>query len=90
MQRFLGLANYYRKFICNFAEISKPLTPLLRDDLEWKWGQEEQNSLDKLKRALISCPVLQLPNLSKPFRITTDASGVTIGGILGQIDNDGK
>lgn len=90
MQRFLGLANYYRKFINNFAEISKPLTALLREDSEWKWGQEEQTALDQLKNALISYPVLQLPNLSKPFRITTDASGVAIGGILGQVDDYGK
>ena len=40
LQSFLGLANYYHRFIAHFAELALPLTGLLHKDREWKWGEE--------------------------------------------------
>jgi Reverse transcriptase (RNA-dependent DNA polymerase) len=41
IQQFLGLAQYYHKFIEGFAKLARPLTDLLRKDVQFKWGREE-------------------------------------------------
>ncbi|CAC5365734.1 unnamed protein product [Mytilus coruscus] len=79
VRSFLGLCNYYRKFIKNFAYIAKPLTNLTKKDVPFEWSGICQKSFDKLKDALCSPPVLAYPDLSKPFILTTDASGTAIG-----------
>ncbi len=84
IKEFLGLAGYYRRFIQNFADIAKPLTTLLQKDKEFKWNYKEQEAFDHLINSLCSAPVLQFPDLNKPFIITTDASGYAIGAILSQ------
>jgi len=42
VRKFLGLANYYRRFIKDFAWIARPMNILMRKDLKWQWGQEQQ------------------------------------------------
>ena len=49
VQKFLGLANYYRRFVKNFAKIAKPLHQLVRKDEKWKWGEEQEEAFVKLK-----------------------------------------
>lgn len=84
IKQFLGLAGYYRRFIEGFSNIAKPLTNLLKGGIEFKWNQKEQDSFNTLKNTLCQEPVLQYPDFSKPFIITTDASGTAIGAILSQ------
>jgi hypothetical protein len=84
IKSFLELAGYYRKFIADFSAIARPLTNLLKKENEWKWTEQEQASFQLLKFKLTSTPVLQYPNFSKPFILTTDASGYAIGAILSQ------
>ena len=64
IQSFLGLASYYRKFMCGFLQIAKPLTDLTRDKVVWKWEDTEQNSSLALKAAMATAPVLRLPTLN--------------------------
>ncbi|CAC5402690.1 unnamed protein product [Mytilus coruscus] len=90
VRSFLGLCNYYRKFIKNFAYIAKPLTNFTKKEVPFEWSEKCQKSFDKLKDALCSPPVLAYPDLSKPFILTTDASGTAIGYILGQFDSEGR
>lgn len=52
LQSFLGLANYYRKFIRNFATIAAPLTDLLKQMQAWSWGDVQQHAFERLKVAL--------------------------------------
>ncbi|KIL55134.1 hypothetical protein M378DRAFT_18214 [Amanita muscaria Koide BX008] len=54
VQSFLGLANYYRRFIKDFAKIARPLHNLVRKDQQWKWGTEEQTAFDNLKTRIES------------------------------------
>jgi hypothetical protein len=84
LKSFLGLAGYYRRFIANFSAIARPLTNLLKKDTNWKWEEREQSSFDMLKSRLTNAPLLQYPDFSKPFILTTDASGYAIGAILSQ------
>jgi hypothetical protein len=84
IKSFLGLAGYYRKFIADFSAIARPMTDLLKKDNEWIWAEKEQASFDLLKFKLTNEPLLQYPDFSKPFILTTDASGYAIGAILSQ------
>src|SRR5208283_3774851 len=86
---FLGLANYYWKFIYHFATIAAPLTKLLCHHKEFTWNGEQQLAFDKLKRLLMTAPVLTLPNLDKPFILYFDTAGSNaISGILCQKNNE--
>ncbi|GJU76554.1 ty3-gypsy retrotransposon protein [Tanacetum coccineum] len=81
LRGFLGLASYYRRFVQGFASISSPLSNLLRKDA-FIWDDKARTAFSKLKIALLSTPVLALPNFEEPFTIYTDASGVGIGAVL--------
>ena len=84
IRQFLGLTGYYRRFIERYAEIAKPLSHLLKNNVPFIWGNSEEKSFQNLKERLITEPVLIFPDFSKPFIVTTDASGYAIGGILSQ------
>lgn len=89
VRRFVAFANYYRKFIKNFSEITIPLNKLLKKDSPFVWGDECKMAFEKLKTAIMSPPVLQYPDFSEKneFIIHTDASNIAIGCVLS--NNDG-
>jgi hypothetical protein len=78
LRSFLGLAGYYRKFVRHFGVISQPLTKLLKKGVFFVWTQDHQMAFEALTQALISAPVITLPNFDRPFIIKTDASDVGI------------
>jgi len=80
VRKFLGLANYYRRFIKDFARVAKPMNVLTRKDVKWRWEGEEQAAFDELKRAFTTRPVLAAPDLDKEFRVEADASNYATGG----------
>ncbi|KAJ3518444.1 hypothetical protein NM688_g9438 [Phlebia brevispora] len=86
VQAFLGFANFYRRFIQDFAKIAKPLTTLTKKDQPWVWGEDQQNAFEALKKAFISAPILRIPDDVNPFRLATDASDFAIGATLSQKD----
>ena len=88
IQRFIGLANYYRRFVPNFSRIAEPLTRLTRKNTEFVWGPEQQSSFDSLQRALTTEPVIAIYDPSKPVVLYTDASKIGIGAVLMQKDQD--
>lgn len=90
LQRFLGLAVYYRKFVKNFARIASPLYELLKNQTEWKWDDRHQRAMDELKEKLTTAPVLAHPDYTKPFIVHTDASTTGLGVVLSQKDKDQK
>jgi len=84
LKSFLGLAGYYRTFIPQFSKMAKSLNDLLKKGKAWQWEQEQIESFHLLQTALTQEPVLQYPDFTKPFILTTDASGFAIGAILSQ------
>lgn len=86
IKEFLGLAGYYRRFIQDFSKIAKPLTELLKKTATFKWTDKQQQAFEELRDKLCAKPILQYPDFTKPFILTTDASGFAIGGILSQGD----
>ncbi|GBG90134.1 hypothetical protein CBR_g50228 [Chara braunii] len=82
LRSFLGLANYYRKFVRNFSTIAAPLRGLLRKETIWKWDKDCTSAMKKLKQALIEYPILKVADPSLPFVVTTDASQYDIGAVL--------
>lgn len=84
VQSFLGLSNYYRKFIPNFSKIAEPIQKLLHKGTKFKWTEECQHAFKTLKHALVNPPLLIYPDFSKPFILTTDASGEALGAVLSQ------
>jgi len=88
VQQFLGLANYYRRFIQDFATKAKPLHQLTEKRSQFEWSSQCQEAFDHLKRCLTSAPILVLPDWSKPFIVDTDASDSGIGAVLSQLDDN--
>ena len=84
VRSFLGLANYYRKFVPDFSAIASPLTDLTRKNMPLKvqWTEACQKSFDTLKARLTSDLVVKLPDLTKPFLLRTDASNTGLGAVL--------
>ena len=82
VRKFLGLANYYKKFIKNFAQVARPINVLMRKDVKWQWKQEQQKAFDELKKIFTTRPVLAAPDLDKEFRVEADASNYATGGVL--------
>jgi hypothetical protein len=83
LRGFLGLAGYYWKYIQDFDLIAAPLTRLLRRDA-FSWDEEATMVFAALKRALMTGPILQMPDFDMPFMVDCDASGIGFGAILHQ------
>jgi hypothetical protein len=85
LQAFLGLCNYFRRFIPHFSELAKPLTDLTAKG-RWRipLTQQETDAFNALKRALIAPPVLAMPQFDKPFDVFCDASDSACGALLVQ------
>ena len=82
MQKFLGLANYYKRFIKNFAKIAAPLHVLVRKEQKWKWEEEQEEAFGRLKRAFTTEPVLAIPDINREMRVEVDASDYATEGVL--------
>jgi hypothetical protein len=85
VRSFLGLASFYRRLVPRFAEIAKPLTQLIRKDVQFKWESSQQAAFEKLKEILCSEQVLAYPDFNTQFILTTDASKVAVAAILSQV-----
>ncbi len=84
LQRFLGFANFYRRFIRNFSQVAAPLTALTSVRSHFTWSEVAQNAFDHLKRLFTSAPILITPDPTRQFIVEVDASDVGVGAILSQ------
>jgi hypothetical protein len=84
VRSFLGLANYYRRFVKNFAKTAATLNAALKRGGTFTWTAEMQESFDTLKSLLTSPPILAMPTDTGEFVLDTDASDFAIGAVLSQ------
>ena len=89
LRSFLGLINYYGKFIPNAATILAPLNDLLRKDAKWNWAEECQKSFELAKQTLVSSDVLMHYNPELSIRMAGDASAYGIGAVIAHVLLDG-
>ena len=83
---FLGMCNYYAKFVELFACQAAPLYALLHRDTPWYWSTAYQQAFEALKYALTHTLVLHLPDFNLPFVVEMDANDFAISGVLTQAD----
>jgi hypothetical protein len=83
LRGFLGMCTYYRKFVKGFSQLCAPLTDLTNKGA-FKWDEEAQITMDKMKEVMSTCPVFALPYFSLPFTLECDAFGEGIGVVLMQ------
>jgi len=84
IRSFRGHTWFYRRFIKDFSQISRPLTALLAKDVPFEFTDECLRAFKTIKKALISASIIQPPDWSLPFEIVCDASDYVVGAVLGQ------
>ena len=82
IRKFLGLANYYRRFIKDFAQVARLMNVFTQKDERWQWEKAQQKAFDELKRIFTSKLVLVAPDLDKEFRVEADTLNYATGGVL--------
>lgn len=88
--RFIGMINFFRKFLPNFAQMAAPLNQLRRKGESFKWTESHQAAFDNLKQALASAPVLAIPDFEREFVLQTDASNSGLAAVLLQEHEGGR
>ena len=85
LRAFLGLCNFYHKFIPGYATIALPLYKLTRKGVHFDFSSHDvQHAFQELKKALVSAPCLYTPDHKLPFVLSTDASALGLGAVLSQ------
>jgi hypothetical protein len=82
LQSFLGLAEFYRRFVRDFITIAAPLNELMKKGVSLCWGVAHDQAFHTLVDKLTHAPLLQLSDFGKAFELECDASGIEIGGVL--------
>ena len=90
IRSFAGFANFYQKFVPNYAHLMAPISNLLKKETPWTWGADQENAFQAVKTALINSATLAFPNPDQPFILHTDASLFAVGATLSQLDNKGE
>ena len=87
VQSFIGVVNFHRDHIPLFAKIAKPLYDIMGSSVTFRWGTEQQEAFDDLKKKMTEAPVLAYPNSDDPFILDTDASDHSVGAELLQVQD---
>ena len=93
VRRFIGMANYFRGHIPQFAQTARYLTKLTCKDSSWTAGplpEEAKEAFDRLRQQLASAPVTALPRPNEPYTLETDASTEGLGACLTQVQDGVK
>ena len=89
IQKFLGLVNYYHRFIEGFAMVARPLHDLVKKDKRWNWTEKEERAFRELKERFTQEPVVAAPDRDKKMRMEVDTSDYATGGVLSMECGDG-
>ncbi len=89
LKSWLGLVNFFRKYIKSCAQICRPLTELTRENVKFIWTEKCTEAFEILKDRLTKPPVLMLPDFTKQMILHCDASDYSVGSVLSQKDSKG-
>lgn len=84
VRSFLGLCNYYRRFVTGYSEIALPFTKLTKKDKDCDWSSQCQTAFERLKKFMWTNLILALPDMTKSFEVHIDASNFALGRVLMQ------
>ena len=89
LRQFLGLTNYYRRFVKDYAKMARrPIFELVKKSVRFQWNALANESFESLKHCLINPPVLAFPDFHNQFILHMDASDTAIGAVLSQRQTD--
>ena len=90
VQKFIGFANFYQWFIKDYSHVARPLFNLM-GNIEFKWGEKQEQAFMELQHQITSTPILIFPNKDKPFQVEADSLDFATGAVLSQLlEEDGK
>ena len=90
VQKFLGLVNYYRQFIEDFAKVIVPLHLLVQKEEKQRWGKEQKKVFQRIKKIFISELILAIPDLDREMQVEADTSDYATEEVLSVKYKDGK
>jgi len=89
LRSFLGMINYYARFIQNLSSILEPLNSLMRKNTDWVWKSSQQTAFNKIKLRLLTSPALTHYDPKLPMTLACDASPYGVGAVLSHVYPDG-
>jgi len=89
VQKFLGLVNYYCRFIQDFVSIARLLHDMVKKDRKWEWTEKQEKAFEELKKRFTQELVLAVPDLDKKMRMEVDVSDYTMEDVL-SMEEEGK
>ena len=90
IRSLLGLVGFYREFIKNLSALTDPIQKLMKKDVQFVWGEEQQKAFETIKKSISENSCLEFPEPDWPYELHTDASLEGIGAVLFQKDPSGK
>ena len=90
LRSFLGMVNYYGKFMPDVSKVLSPLYKLLHIDTRWQWHEEQEAAFKKVKELLHSAPLLVHYDPAKEITLSCDASPYGVGVVLSHVMEDGS
>jgi hypothetical protein len=90
VESFLDFCSYFRRYLKGYSDITKSLRELLKQNVKYQWTPECEETFQNLKQALITAPILAMPDFNREFILTTDASNFAVSYILSQNDDEGR
>lgn len=82
LMTFLQTCSWFRRFVPRFSDVARPLSNLMKKNVQWEWTDTQQRAFDELKGALVSAPILRQADENLPYAIRTDASNYALGAVL--------
>ena len=84
IQTFIGMVNYVGRYITNLSAKTAPLREVLNKEVEFHWGQKQEEAFEDLKKMIVSAPTLAFYDVKKPVTLQTDASQNGLGAVIMQ------
>ena len=88
MHSFLGLANFYWRFIKDYTQVAHPLNDLTKKYQAFEWNESQQKVFDTLKQLFTTAPILTFPDIDKQFQLETDTSDFATSAVLSILKDD--